>query len=581
MEHIQAKTLTVEEIFLHKYLIPKYQRTYTWNADEHCSQLWDDLMGFHASWNPKSNRKYFLGNITVWRKKAAHPWQVIDGQQRLITLSLLMKAFLNKESDNEGLMGCLFVRNKKWKIGTDASFSLRIKSDVREKDDREIENIIRSFDEEKKYNDESLMGQNYEFFVRRVDEWVNSSTSTKRRKKDKEVNDMIGMLLNNIQIIRVEATKLDDAIQIFQTINDRGEGLSDSDIIKAKIIEKMKEKDIDAFIEGWNKLKDHEFLLGIYMYILRAKKGDANTSSQSIRNFFSEHDGLLANWRDIIDVLQKIQDITERKWNMSDDVIKWWEILERYYPGRAGRVSYWSIPLFVFLNKNVTERLPNDDLNVKKSTQKEFEALLLGTMKFLLVKGLVYRSIAKIRSACYNVYAAIENKNKDKKYNNGNYLAIYEDNIIGDEDIDKFKICIEKHKEFKSYVNLLVYAGAALCPGQKAYDFNNRIRNTKMETEHILPNGNKWYRKWKGSIGWDEEEFHEDINKLGNLMPLESWINKAASNKFFEDKKVEYKDSKMQDAKNLSSITSNEWTPRRLSKRDKEIKDRILKFVGA
>ncbi len=71
-----------------QYIIPAYQRPYSWEY-EHCFQLYNDF--FEAL---NSNEDYFIGNIIIAKsEKTDDILEIVDGQQRLLTLLLLIKAF--------------------------------------------------------------------------------------------------------------------------------------------------------------------------------------------------------------------------------------------------------------------------------------------------------------------------------------------------------------------------------------------------------------------------------------------------------------------------------------------------------
>lgn len=77
---------TIREIFNDKYIIPLYQRNYAW-GQEHIEQLIQDIYEAHTK-NPNGN--YYIGSLVVLRRHNGD-FEVIDGQQRLTTLSLLTK----------------------------------------------------------------------------------------------------------------------------------------------------------------------------------------------------------------------------------------------------------------------------------------------------------------------------------------------------------------------------------------------------------------------------------------------------------------------------------------------------------
>ena len=81
------------------FLIPDYQRPYAWTEKE-CQTLWDDIFTFAFPENDysrfnSSNDEYFLGPIVTFKNEEKKQ-EIIDGQQRLTTLMLLLRAFYEK-----------------------------------------------------------------------------------------------------------------------------------------------------------------------------------------------------------------------------------------------------------------------------------------------------------------------------------------------------------------------------------------------------------------------------------------------------------------------------------------------------
>ena len=97
---------SIYELLSHKdsfFLIPDYQRPYAWEENE-CAILWNDIYSFaipdnnYENFN-KDTDEYFLGPIVVF-KNSDDKLEIIDGQQRITTIMLLLRAFYNSYSDN-------------------------------------------------------------------------------------------------------------------------------------------------------------------------------------------------------------------------------------------------------------------------------------------------------------------------------------------------------------------------------------------------------------------------------------------------------------------------------------------------
>ena len=96
MSKLNVDQKTIKELLTEKtanFLIPDYQRPYAWEEDE-CQTLWDDIFCFAFPDNNKdyfkSNDEYFLGAIVTYKDNGRS--EVIDGQQRLTTILLLLRA---------------------------------------------------------------------------------------------------------------------------------------------------------------------------------------------------------------------------------------------------------------------------------------------------------------------------------------------------------------------------------------------------------------------------------------------------------------------------------------------------------
>ena len=102
MSKLNVDQKSIKSLFEAKgadFLIPDYQRPYAWGEDE-CQTLWDDIFAFafpedDSDKFDRNNDEYYLGPIVTFRNDEGKQ-EVIDGQQRLTTLMLLLRAFHTK-----------------------------------------------------------------------------------------------------------------------------------------------------------------------------------------------------------------------------------------------------------------------------------------------------------------------------------------------------------------------------------------------------------------------------------------------------------------------------------------------------
>ena len=96
------------------------------------------------------------------------------------------------------------------------------------------------------------------------------------------------------------------------------------------------------------------------------------------------------------------------------------------------------------------------------------------------------------------------------------------------------------------------------------------------EIEHIHPQTTKWRTSY---TGWEnKDEAKRYIESIGNKIWLEKKLNIWASNKYFDDKKNEYKKSNFKEAQELAELKQNDWLKDDIIKRGNDIYQRLLEF---
>ena len=157
MSKLNVDQKNVKEMFEKRsvdYLIPDYQRPYAWGEKE-CQTLWDDIFLFAFPDNDKDkfdsmNDEYFLGPVVTFKNEEGK-MEIIDGQQRLTTLMLLLRAFYSKfgnmmdedsKSIRELIEKCIWKTNE---FGKPDKANLKIDSEVAtDKDKDEFLSILRT-----------------------------------------------------------------------------------------------------------------------------------------------------------------------------------------------------------------------------------------------------------------------------------------------------------------------------------------------------------------------------------------------------------------------------------------------------
>lgn len=259
MSKLSIDQKTVLSLFSDKradFLIPDYQRPYAWTEDQ-CLTLWEDIFAFAIPEGDvdqfDDNDEYFLGPIVTFRNTEGQ-LEIIDGQQRLTTLMLLLRAFYVKFAymkDPNSKMVYHYIGSCLWKtdeFGTPDYEQLKIDSEVASDDDKdEFLEILRRG--EVPPGSRSRYAESFAFFQRRIEEFIDKFPTYTAR--------LTMRILKNLILLPIEAESQRTALRIFSTLNDRGLPLADADIFKSQFYKYFADKDKkDEFIDRWRVLEE-------------------------------------------------------------------------------------------------------------------------------------------------------------------------------------------------------------------------------------------------------------------------------------------------------------------------------------
>lgn len=299
----QSPCLTIHEFFQKSYGVPDFQRGYAWK-EEHVKALLDDIRDFLVTGSPI----YLLGQVIVAYSSTDDDYILVDGQQRTTTLLLLLivlhKRFLQIPNIHlnatlnfmASRLGALTMRAAKNGNGLRASVT------VSEDGVAIIESLIQgkeipqigSWTQENIYNAYTTINDYFS------DNWNELGS----------IPDLYNKIVNNIYIVRLELPNVEMAVDTFEKINNRGLGLSSSDLIKNIIFQRVNDDEYQEQVSAnWSKAS--EILYGCNTsrirsieYLLRAmiliKSGNLITTRQ-MRN----------RWRDELNTAKEAVDFAD------------------------------------------------------------------------------------------------------------------------------------------------------------------------------------------------------------------------------------------------------------------------------
>lgn len=413
---LQAEQKNIHKLFSEnklQYKIPPYQRPYSWGVDQ-CEELFQDL---ERVFSTNKEDGYFLGNLVLAldvKEREIH--EVIDGQQRIITLTLLLKALLTFDSSNANLKNCLWqVDSRSRNIEFPRVTSLIAENN----DDTSLQSVINK-ELPIEQTSKNKLYENINYFYDQLS----------ILDENNEVEKFSDFLLYNVSLLPIltEDTDMDKArekaLVIFETINNRGISLTDSDIFKAKLYSIALNKNNESeFIEKWQELDEDCKKIGIkiddvfriYMHVIRGEQGVRGFET-SLRDFYtnSRHspigekslDSILEDLFEVYNSISFFEEVVKNT-AINNELSKWFQLINIYTN------QYPRIALIVYLFK----------------TKQEVDEQLISIAKNLVKFAYYTGSTSRIKHDIYPIIVSLMH-NKEYKFKSENY-SVEDFNFIG------------------------------------------------------------------------------------------------------------------------------------------------------
>jgi hypothetical protein len=230
------------------FALPVYQRAYSWTSQT-AEQLLDDLLRAIAPDGEVDELPpYFLGSVVVATADPATPAEIIDGQQRLATLTILLCAAREFVSPTiaAALADRIFQPEDSLR-----GISRRPRLTVRERDQAFFRRYVQ--DPQGMANIESLGLDTLTPSQRQLAENAIVFKARLRALPQATCDRLVRYLDTRVHVILVSADDADTAFRIFNTLNDRGQSLTYADKIKAEVLGGLAHHDLDVYSRKWEQ----------------------------------------------------------------------------------------------------------------------------------------------------------------------------------------------------------------------------------------------------------------------------------------------------------------------------------------
>ncbi len=251
---IESEDIDIESLLSGRYFsIPRFQRPYSWD-DENIQDLWDDVIS-------SKGEDYFIGSMVVF-KQGKQEFGVVDGQQRLTTITILLCAIRDSfasigEGDlAQGLHQLIERKNRsnrnEYVLKTETSFPF-FQEHIQKFGPADVD-ADELFEERALRRANNLLAGRVGATLDAVDRDPSVAIEEKLNRKIEKLTELRESVLN-LKLIFVTLENEDDAYLIFETLNTRGKDLAVADLVKNHFTKNMKAKgSVDAVKIKWTTI---------------------------------------------------------------------------------------------------------------------------------------------------------------------------------------------------------------------------------------------------------------------------------------------------------------------------------------
>lgn len=527
-----------------QFLIPVYQRFYSWDIDQ-CKRLWNDIVEMQR----KGKAGHFVGSIVNIAEQAmptgVQKYMIIDGQQRMTTLTLLLLALrdyaIKNPSDttiNARRIDNMLLKNE-YESG-DERYKLLLTETDRD--------ILISLVEKKPISESirSRLIENYNFFANKLAD---------KELQPAEVYESIGKL----QIVNITLDRtVDDAQAIFESLNSTGKELSESDLIRNYVLMGLEPSEQTYVYEHlWRPMEqlfiyetqgtvmDAFFRHYLTMKLSRIPKQGRVYEEFKLYHLNCEFGTIRELCQDLLEYAKYYTNIVFKR-NSDTDLKKLYEdIIDLRM-----EVSY---PFLLKIHHDYREGLITSD---------ELKEILR-----LCISYVLRRAICEIPTNSMNkTFATLKNYIRPDDYlNSVKAFFVMQDTYKEFPDNDKFEGAFENRDIYNMRARNYILS--------RLENFDNKapIIIENYTIEHIMPQNKNLSLEWQADLGAEWQDVQKKyLHTIGNLT-LTAYNSEMSDRPFLEkmDMAGGFKESALR--LNKYVILQNKWNQKHIQERAKEL----------
>jgi len=497
-----------------QYVIPIYQRAYSWSEKE-CLQLWEDI--FHAGQNEKVNA-HFIGSIVYVEKglySVANQSQllVIDGQQRLTTITLIIEALARAIGSQEPIKGFSAKQMRGYfLIDPLQDGENKYKLILSQTDKTSLMALIDQVPWPKDFS--IRIRKNFEFFTEKIAEHKNDFKTICR--------GLAKLIIVDISLDRSQ----DNPQLIFESLNSTGLELSQADLIRNFILMGLEpELQSRLYSQYWRPMEEDFGQGGYSLYF-----------DGFMRHYLTVKTGDIPRERDVYEAFKLYSHLPES--GSVEDIVRDIRTYSSYYCSMQFDTEKDSDLKMAF--KDLRELKVDVAFPFLLELYRGYDQKIISQEELLKITRLIESYV--FRRAICGMPTNSMNKtfaNFARNINKDRYLESVEVNFIllpsyrrfpGDEEF-KQEIMLRDLYNFRSRSYWLRRL--------ENYDRKERVPVEQYTIEHIMPQNENMPAEWKTELGPEWERIHKTyLHTLGNLT-LTGYNSEYSDRSFLEKKEME------------------------------------------
>ena len=531
------------------YTVPRFQRDYSWTATE-WDDLWQDIEGLYEE---GGEQEHYMGYL-VLQSKDSKNFDVIDGQQRLTTLSILVLAFLGnlQKMIDDGLEADKNQQRLEQLRGTfigyldPVTLIPKSKLNLNRNNNNLYQTYLVPLEQAPKRNlkaTEHLMRKAYDWFFNVI----------KQKFSENRRGDVLAQYIDSLadKLFFTVITVNDElnAYKVFETLNARGVKLSSTDLLKN------------------------------YLFAVVHNFGSDEREMMELDDRWERLVGLIGS--------ESLPDFLRAYWNSKNKFVRHSELFKRIRESVSSKGEVFALTRDLESNAHIFAALPSSEDSLWNNEQRRY----IKTLRMFNVRQLyplllsAYNKFSEtdftslLRTCCvisfrYNIIGNLATNEQERVYNrlavklSSNAISNLQDLISslsslyvsdekfrGDFSDKELRTTQARNKRVVRYILFEIEKHVS----NKSYDFESEAYSL----EHIMPESIQ--------EGWDhiEDRDHDQfVYRLGNMTILNKSVNRDLGNASFDIKKEKYQESEFALTSRITNENS-EWNPERIAEHQK------------